>query len=604
MFGSFSFKNIVVISVSIFSLGLFSSCDSVTALTKVDRTSDYSRQDYRDALAPRDVDTEDDGGKGKESYGSIPSLRPYVAHTYAQRRSYPLVSVSVNRSVPLRDVFYQLAEQSEFDIELDPAIKGAIIFTARNRPLDQVVERICDMARLRCSLKDEILRVENDTPYSKIYKLDYLSFVRSNSSSIDASVSVVAGEGSDTGSAFSSTFESSSDFWSDLEDNLEGLLSRGAPQALTTKNEPAVTSIEPSGNGEGDAVVSIGSIPTDDDGTDTAENDEFAAQFSLNRQAGLISVYANQSMQNEIQEYLYKLKKSLTAQVLIEAKVMEVELSDEYAAGVDWSVVDSGVGGLDFDYLSSSGLGGALTSPATTYSPFPSGATQGSISPASSFVASLTGRDLSVLIRAISEFGTTKALASPRLVVLNNQTAVLNVARNRVFFIVTETEIEEDDNGDESTTVDYDTRTVPEGVIINVMPSIDLENRTISLAIRPSVTAIGNDLIQNPFVEAETFIPQVSIQEVDTVLNVKSGETAILGGLMRDTASATQDGVPVLSDIPVLGSLFRSHFDIVSKTELIIFLKATILDSASDSIHDTDRDLYRKFSGDRRPLKL
>lgn len=575
------------------------ACDSVSNISHTDRSGEMSKQDYRDALAPRD-EPADDQHSNNGGFGEIPQLKPYVSHSYSERRTFPLVSVSVNRSVPLRDVFYQLAKQADYDLELDPSIRGSIIFTARNRPLNQVVERISNLAGLRYSLDDGVLRVERDTPYNKIYKLDYLSFIRENSSSIDTSVSVVSGEGADTGSSFSSSFESSTDFWSDLEENLGSLLENSSQVVLATRDDPSVTVVEPSGEGASDAVVSIGSISGGGDGDESVAS----ASFVINRQAGLISIFATQATHKEVSAFLDDLKRSITAQVLIEAKVLEVSLNDEYSAGIDWSLLGSGLPEFDVDFLTDSGLGAGVTS-TTAASAKPPGAEQGAITPLSSFIGSYTGNDLAVMIRAISEYGTTKALASPRLVVLNNQSAVLNVARNRVFFIVTDTETEEDaDTGDETTTFSFDTRTVPEGVIINVMPSINLDTRTVSLAVRPSITDIGNDTIQNPFVDAETFIPQVSIQEIDTVLNVRSGEAVIIGGLLKDSTVATEDGVPILSDVPVMGSLFRTHFDQVQKTELVIFMRATILDDPSQSIHDTDRDLYRKFSQDRRPFKM
>lgn len=576
-----------------------SACDAVENKLNTDRSGGLEKQDYRDALAPRPEPMDGEGGSGMTS--GTPELKPYVSNNYQDQRRYPLVSVSVNRSVPLRDVFYQLAEQVEVDLELDPSIQGSLIFTARQRPFDQVVERICNMANLRYQLEDNVLRVERDTPYSHTYKLDYLSFVRSNSSTIDTSVSVVSGEGADAGSSFSSRFESSTDFWTDLESNLQKLLMNSKRYALTTSADPEMSVTQPSGEGASDAVISIGAIAAPEK-EEEIKAEDVANQYVINRQAGLINVYTNQSMHKRIEAFLNDLRRAVTAQVLIEAKVLEVVLNDEHASGVDWRFLDLGISELSVDFVSATGLGAATDAARTT---IPDGSNGGSQTPRTSFVASYKGDDLEAMIRAIDEYGTTKALASPRLVVLNNQSAVLNVARNRVFFIVTDTETEtDDDTGDRFQTFSYDTRTVPEGVIINVMPSINLENQTVSLAVRPSVTDIGNDTIQNPFVETEALIPQVSIQEVDTVLNVRSGEAVVIGGLMKDTVSSQEDGVPVLSDMSVIGSLFRSHSDQVRKTELVIFLRATILDKGSDSIHDTDRDLYRKFSGDRRPLKL
>ena len=94
------------------------------------------------------------------------------------------------------------------------------------------------------------------------------------------------------------------------------------------------------------------------------------------------------------------------------------------------------------------------------------------------------------------------------------------------------------------------------------------------------------------------------MQEIDSVILVRSGQPIVMGGLLQDRVVSNEDGIPVLSDLTLIGALFRQHDDDIQKTELVIFLKATILDNPSDSIHNTDRDFYRRFSDDRRPFKL
>src|SRR5690606_32378134 len=98
--------------------------------------------------------------------------------------------------------------------------------------------------------------------------------------------------------------------------------------------------------------------------------------------------------------------------------------------------------------------------------------------------------------------------------------------------------------------------------------------------------------------------PVVNVQEMDSVVRMDSGQAILMGGLMQDRTQSTQNGVPVLSEVPVFGGLFRNQVESVSKTELIVFLRATIVDGAGATIHNTDRDRYKVFSGDRRPLKL
>lgn len=317
-----------------------------------------------------------------------------------------------------------------------------------------------------------------------------------------------------------------------------------------------------------------------------------------------MNVYASQRAHKEVEDYLKMLRRAVTAQVLIEAKILEVALSDENSTGIDWRALS--LGDLTLNYLSS-GFG-ALGTQGPDTAPIPDqivDPTQGT------FVLGAGGNDFQTLIKAISGFGTVRALASPRLTVLNNQSAVLNVANNRVFFDI-DVDVSRDENGSQ-VDISSDILNVPEGVIVNVQPSIDLDRGTVSMAVRPTVTRII-DSKPDPAVQyitttndiegVESLVPELNVQEIDSVIQVRSGQPVIMGGLLQDRIEGNQSGVPVVSEMPVVGALFRDHYDRIQKTELVILLKATILTAPEDSVHDTDRDLYRGFSGDRRPFKL
>ncbi len=606
---------------------MLSSCDLASNYTKTDRASNMEFQDFRDGLAERLPEVEDSG----LAKGEIPDIQPYVSMTPENIHSMPLVSVSVNQSVPLRDVLYELAQQADYDLELDPNIRGSIIFTARNKPLDVVVDRIANVAGLRYKFGDQFLRVELDTPYIKTYKIDYLSFIRSNTGSVSTSVSVVSGEGADTGSSYSASSDSTSDFWGELESNLKQILGGASTGALKTKRDPRISAVEqnpdvaavspqnnaPVKTADGSvsvqppkAVLRVESLPVDDDSdskSDSKESDEMT--FSLNKQAGMINVYASEKVHKEVKKYLDELRRSVTSQVLVEAKVFEVSLFDEYINGIDWQLV--GAGDLHVGNFTSGGnsyLNKLAAAGMSSYEPL---LASGTVANTTNFVTGIVGNDFRALIKAISGFGTVRALASPRLTVLNNQSAVLNVATNKVFFDIDIDKEEETDGSTTTTSYDIssDIKSIPEGVLINVQPSINLKDRTISMMIRPTITRVVGT-VQDPAVQfiagssgIVSKIPEVNVQEIDTVVKVHSGQPIVMGGLLQDRVVNNQEGVPVLSEMPMFGSMFKTNSGSISKTELVIFLKATLIDNGGDSIHDTDRDLYKTFSGDRRPLK-
>src|SRR5690606_36112956 len=143
------------------------------------------------------------------------------------------------------------------------------------------------------------------------------------------------------------------------------------------------------------------------------DNNEMTQTFSMNKQSGLLNIYASEKVHKEVQEYLNVLRRSATAQVLIEAKILEVSLFDQFATGIDWRALGllSGEGAVNF---LRGGLGTSLDSIGTgTGSILTDTAT-------SSFAVGYDGNDVQAVIEAVSEFGTVRALASPRLTVLNN----------------------------------------------------------------------------------------------------------------------------------------------------------------------------------------
>lgn len=615
-------RTICHLSLIVF-LGLaMSSCDLAANYTKTDRASNLEFQDFRDGMAERLPEVEDSENTGLDT---IPDLQSYVSLTPETMKSMPLVSVSVNQTVPIRDVLYELAQQAEYDLELDPNIRGAIIFTARNKPLDLVVDRIANVAGLRYKFEDDFLRVELDSPYLETYNVNYLSFIRTNSGSVSTSVSVVSGEGADTGSNYSANSESGSDFWGELELNLTQILGGASTGALKTSRDPRISAvaqnpevaaISPQEGEDGginvqppEAVLRVESLPLDDDNSGASDDEGTGATFSLNKQAGLINVYASEKTQKEVHGYLEELRKSVTSQVLVEAKVFEVNLFDEYINGVNWQLInDEFVGGLLTD--PSAALMGAVKDAGSTGTSLITNTA--TVASSTSFVTGVVGNDFQALINAVSGFGTVRALASPRLTVLNNQSAVLNVATNRVFFELDVDRETETEGGVTTTTVEVDSEimTVPEGILINVQPSINLDERTVSMFIRPTVTRVVG-VVNDPAVQIVagdlnfvSEIPEVNIQEIDTVIKVDSGQPIIMGGLLQDRIVNDQQGVPVLGEVPFFGAMFKNNAGSISKTELVIFLKATIIETAGQTIHNTDRDLYKSFSGDRRPFKL
>ena len=583
--------------LGLFAVLLFlSGCEMSKNYSRYDRSADKEQQDYRRALSPRPLPKAD-----AEPF--IPELESYSANEEDKGPQYPLVSVSVNQTVSLRDLLFELADQAEIDLEMDPQIRGSLIFTVRDRPFDEVIDRIAKMSGLRYRMDDNLLRVELDRPFVHTYKINYLNFVRKVESDIELDVSVISETEAEVGSSSKIETKLESDFWDDLETNVEQILTSSENHiTLATLDDPqaqpravaapeTVEVLDPSELPP--PILQVTAPPAQS----TPQLANAPSTYSVNRQAGLVTIFTTERQHKLVSEYLDDLRRISTAQILIEAKILEVSLSDEFATGIDWG--DTGFTGLI----------------STASFPRP-GLTN---APADAFTATLKiGGDTNIVVDALNQFGTVRALSSPRLTVLNNQSAILNVVRNSVFFEFDVTVEVDDDTGDETREVSTEIRSVPEGVMLNVVPSVNFETGEITLMLRPTVTNIANR-IPDPSIDIQfagsdpatiaalgdvsNLIPELAVQELDSVVKMQSGEVVLMGGLMQDQNQVTETGVPVLGNMPVVGKLFSSQKDNITKSELVIFLKATLV-PGSEGIHDVDKELYKNFGQDRRPFRM
>ncbi len=567
-----------------------------------DRDAGLTRDDFRAAFEPRPVPPSPGSAPGGPP---IPQLMPPLdLPPPLSPAESKLISIAVDETVPLKDVLIELARKAEVDLELDPRIEGGVILTMRERPLRDVIQRIADLAGLRFDFRGPSLRIELDEPYYANYRIDYLHLVRQANSRVETSVNIMAGDQGADGNASTSAVAGQSDvnFWQELEASLGQILANSRPRGLTVvpaaappAPSPPAAELPPGEEGDaeppaqappGEPAVTVVPAAPEQAGIEATE-----AQFTINRQAGVVSVFATRGQHRLIADYLAELHELIGRQVLIEAKILEVALSDEFSSGINWRAVLG-------DFSIAAPLGTSVAVP-----PFntPLDATPNVIT------AALNTGDLDVIAQFIQRFGTVRTLSSPRITVLQNQTAVLKVAENQVFFRVNFERVEEDD-GDDQINISSEIRTVPIGVILTVQPAINRATDEISLALRPTVTrvvAVVNDpavaIASNNTVVSE--IPVVAVQELDSVVTMTAGQVVVMGGLMRDIAIANDLGVPALSQLPGLGYLFKARDDSTQKTELVVFLRATILDDGS-GVTPLDAELYRQFGRDRRPFPM
>lgn len=569
---------VIAIALTAVSLG---SCALAKNQMEFDRPAEKSVQDYRDALSPLPEMPAEEANSN-----TPPDFQPIVAMPADLKLPTPLVTVSVNQTVSLSDLLFELAEQADVDLELDQQIKGSLIFTARERPFSEVIERICSMAGLRYKFQNNVLRVEVDRPYIKNYKVDYMNIGRKSGSSIKSDLSVSGGDKSVTSGTSSSanianTF--SSNLWKEVDDGLKQLLAASdTAVSMASASGPTGLSALPSAASKGGAATPPPLPPAGaaaaPGGAPAKAAEPLTATYSISKETGIISVFANERQHKLVRQFLEDFRRVSTMQILIEAKVLEVSLSDEFTAGIDW-------GSIDITGLSTVQASFAAPDMAT-----PS---------LNIFKANFDfGRGVKPVINALSRFGTVRALSSPRVTVMNSQPAVVNVTSNSIYFDIVTTTIPATAVGVPPTITKTATvKSAPEGVLMNVLPTANPDTNEILLAIRPTVSKVTRQ-IADP-VNVGNSIPELSVQEIDSVVKIQSGQTLIMGGLMKDENVASREGVPVMESLPVLGALFRNHGDRVEKSELVILLRATVVPSSY--VPASDGKLFKDFSMDRRP---
>jgi len=208
--------------------------------------------------------------------------------------------------------------------------------------------------------------------------------------------------------------------------------------------------------------------------------------------------------------------------------------------------------------------------------------------------------DTSTTVGMLRQFGDIKVLSSPKIMAINNQTALLKVVDNLVYFTI-EAETTTSATGPATTTYTSVVHTVPVGFVMSVTPQIN-DTDTVILNIRPTISRVIS-FVQDPnpsLGDVGSSVPQIQVREMDSLLRINSGQTAVLGGLIQDGVDLNRAGTPVLSELPGIGDAFSYRSNKVNKTELVIFLRPRVIRDASISGELADYQHY--LPDDREPL--
>jgi MSHA biogenesis protein MshL len=497
-------------------------------------------------------------------------------------------------NVPAQEILFALARDAKINLDIQSGIQGTVTINAIDQTLPQILTRIARQIDMRYELNNGTLTVMPDTPYLHNYKIDYVNMSRdsegamSNSTQVGSSSSGGTTGGSGSGSNNSSlTIKNTSKnhFWETLIQNIKDILhetdkilpegssetsvQQARESSSTGTGAQPASSKKKSISSKGGIENSPNPVSIEEGGATIIKRNTFreAASVIANPENGLITVRASGKQHEKIQEFIDRIMANAQRQVLIEATVVEVHLSDEYQQGIDWSGSKLGSKGFTLAQKGSAGL------PATNTG---SMIALGYVNPLSKIGS------LSANISLLESFGKVKVLSSPKLSVMNNQTAMLRVVDNLVYFTIkadtTTTQ------GVISTVYTTTPNTVPVGFTMSVTPQIN-DGDTVLLNLRPSIShLLGYVNDPNPDlakVGVLSKIPQTQTREMESVLKIENNQTAVMGGLMQDSVNNLTDEVPFLARIPLLGNLFQQRNDKTEKTELVIFLRPVVIKNAS-----------------------
>ncbi len=542
-----------------------------------------------------------------------PVLPPPKATSKAQT-----YSVVVNE-VPVKEILFALARESKLNIDIHPSIQGRATLNAVDQTLPAILERLARQVDLTYKMENNVLYITPDQPVLRTYKVDYVNMSRdtkgfigsaseisstgqsaSTSSGGQSTTTSTSGNGANNSSRTSVDSISKNHLWESLIQNIKDLLAETDKEVIVTR----FGSVGDKSVNEKSGAEST-KAQADTNKADSEQREEqrseyktlFAANVIANPETGVISVRATNKQQEKVQEFIDRVMNSAKKQVLIEATIVEVTLNDSFQAGIDWSRLNNaGNSGFVFGQtLGSKGVNFNTTTGAFTQGdanalgiPSAAGLVAGYLNPVSAV------GNIAASITLLKKFGDTKVLSSPKLMVLNNQTAVLKVVDNLVYFTVQAQQSQAAVGGGVLSTITTTPNTVPVGVVMSVTPQIN-DGSNVNINVRPTISRVLS-FVRDPnpqLLAIQSLIPQIQVREMESVLQVNSGNTAVLGGLMQDEIQRNTDKVPGLAEVPGVGNVFKGKNDATRKTELVIFLRPTVIGNAS--LESDELQSYKQY---------
>lgn len=488
----------------------------------------------------------------------MPNLDSNVASEQGMLKRFRIQA----NAVDARSFFASLVKGTEYSVAIHPAVQGNITVNLSDVTLDEVLRVVQDMYGYDVVQSGKVIQVYPAGMRTVTIPVDYLQFKRSGRSL----TSIVTGSVTSAGTSNSGGGSDNSDS-SDSNSNDSSTTSTGGTRIETITEsdfwpmlQQAVANLI--GSGKGQSVV-------------------------VTPQAGVITVRAFPDEIREVREFLGVSQERMQRQVILEAKILEVTLSDGYQQGINWS-----------DMTASIGNSGSIVVERAA-----------SALPPLDAIGSLLGGQTNVTIsdgnfEAVLSFMSTQGdlnvLSSPRITAANNQKSVIKVGTDEYFV----TELSSNAGNGENSNAVPEVELTPffSGISLDVTPQID-DKGNVFLHVHPAVIEVQEEVKQlnlgGDFQNIQLPLAKSSIRESDSVIRAKDGDVVVIGGLMKQQNRELVSKVPFLGDVPALGHLFRNVNNVTEKTELVILLKPTVVGVNSwQKELERSRDLLQEWFPD------
>ncbi|WP_085298717.1 pilus (MSHA type) biogenesis protein MshL [Cognaticolwellia mytili] len=465
--------------------------------------------------------------------------------------------------VAAEQFFAAIVEDSPYSIAIHPDVSGAITLNLKDVTIDETLDVVGSLYGYDIRRQGRVIQVYPAGIRTETIPLNYLYVKRIGNSSTSINSGGVSENDPNSSSNSSNNNQNSS--------------SNNSNNGSNRNSQNGSSGINISTENESDFWTELKETLT------ALVGSEGGRSVIISPQAGLVTIRALPSEIAAVKRFITTTEEHLRRQVIIEAKIMEVTLNDDYQQGVKWEQVLSHIESTDIGFSTSGGIAGNVISSAI------GGTTS----------LSFLNKDFSGVIELLSTQGNVQVLSSPRITATNNQKAIIKVGNDEYF--VTDVSSTTTTGTSTTTTPEIDLTPFFSGIALDVTPQIDANGEVI-LHIHPSVTLTAEQTKTIKLSDQDIVLPlaQSSVRESDTIIRAKSGEIVVIGGLIETRKTDLESKTPFLGDIPVFGELFKSKSESVQKKELVILLKPIVIghDTWKNQLQDARALLKQWFPED------